>query len=74
MSQGISSIETDLVTPECIAEELTTLGLLTGGLVGVHHLIKLTPFNVCSMGMCMLMSAHFHAKRKFPISLLQLNA
>ncbi|KAK9901561.1 hypothetical protein WJX75_001885 [Coccomyxa subellipsoidea] len=44
MSQGIGSFETDLVTPDCIAEELTTLGLLTGGLVGVHHLIRLTPF------------------------------
>lgn len=48
MSQGIGSFETDLVTPDCIAEELTTLGLLTGGLVGVHHLIRLTPFKVGS--------------------------
>lgn len=46
MSQGINSIETDLITPESIADELTALGLLTGGLVAVHHLIRLTPFRV----------------------------
>lgn len=48
MSQGINSIETDLITPESIAEELTAMGLLTGGLVAVHHLIRLTPFRVGS--------------------------
>ncbi|BDA42319.1 hypothetical protein COCOBI_03-2060 [Coccomyxa sp. Obi] len=44
MSQGINSIETDLITPESVADELTAMGLLTGGLVAVHHLIRLTPF------------------------------
>lgn len=46
MSQGINSIETDLITPESIANELTAMGLLTGGLAAVHHLIRLTPFRV----------------------------
>ena len=62
MTEGLQGIETDLVTAECIADELGTLGLLTAGLVAVHKLIALTPFRVRLLcALAVLHSISWHA-------------
>ena len=46
MLEGLDSLQTDLVTPEHIAEELTAIGLISASLLAVHRLLDLTPFKV----------------------------
>lgn len=46
MQEGLEDIQTDLVTPEHVAEELTAIGLIGGSLLAVHRMLELTPFKV----------------------------
>lgn len=46
MLEGLEGLQTDLVTPEHIAEELTAVGLISASLLAVHRLLDLTPFKV----------------------------
>ena len=46
MLEGLDGLQTDLVTPEHIAEELTAVGLISASLLAVHRLLDLTPFKV----------------------------
>lgn len=46
VQEGLEDLQTDWVTPEHVAEELTAIGFVTGGLLAVHRLLGLTPFKV----------------------------
>ena len=46
MQEGLEDLQTDWVTPKHVAEELTAIGFVTGGLLAVHRLLGLTPFKV----------------------------
>ena len=46
MLEGLDGLQTDLVTPEHIAEELTAVGLISASLLAVHRLLDFTPFKV----------------------------
>ena len=43
MLEGLEGLQTDLVTPEHIAEELTAIGLISASLLAVHRLLELDP-------------------------------
>ena len=47
MLEGLDGLQTDLVTPEHVAEELTAIGLMGASLLAVHRLLDFTPFKVC---------------------------
>lgn len=49
MAEGIEGIHPTLVTPDCIAEELSVIGLTTGGLVLARHFFRLVPSHVSDM-------------------------
>lgn len=46
MQEGLQGIQSDLITPEHVAEELKAMGLVTGSLFVVHRLLDLTPLKV----------------------------
>ena len=52
MSEGIQDIETHLITPDSIADEVCAVGLVAGGLLALHRAIAtLAPYRVrcCSL-------------------------
>lgn len=47
MSEGIQDIETDLITPDSIADEVCAIGLVAGGMLALHRAIAtLAPYRV----------------------------
>ena len=46
MLEGLQDFQSDLLTPEHVAEELKAMSLVTGGLFAVHLLLDLRPFKV----------------------------
>ena len=47
MSEAIESIETALITPDCIADEMCGVGLVTGAMLLLHRgIVTLAPLRV----------------------------
>ena len=65
MLEGLEGLQTDLVTPEHVAEELTAVGLITASLLAMHRLLDLTPFKVSPLKFaeCLVWIAYVAARR-----------
>jgi hypothetical protein len=68
MSEGIQDIETDLITPDSIADEVCAVGLVGGGLLALHRAIAtLAPYRVRCYSL-LSPDARAHPSPKSPIT------
>ena len=67
MSEGIQDIETDLITPDSIADEVCAVGLVAGAMLALHRAIAtLAPYRVrASVSPSLLHGAPMNACRLY---------